>query len=128
MQSATTIAEALFIEAVRKAGLTPRQADLLTAIKRADVRSQVALTTATSMDRTTLSKVCRRLERKGLIRRRRLAEDTRTLAVTLTPEGLALLAEIEAAAIHARSAAHEFMGIVERHCMGPFAASPLIRL
>jgi DNA-binding MarR family transcriptional regulator len=127
MQPATILAEALFIEAVRKAGLTPRQVDVLTAIERARATSQIVLTTAANMDRTTLSKVCRRLVRKGLVRRRRLPEDTRALAVTLTPEGLGVLAEMEAAATHARRAAHDVMGIIEHTCMGPFAASPLIR-
>ena len=124
MQPATIIAQAVFIEWVRKAGLTPRQADVLTAIERADTRAQIALAVAVSMDRTTLSKVCRRLVRKGLVRRRRLAEDTRALAVTLTPEGLTILAEIEAAATHARRAADDLVGMIEHHCMGPFAGEP----
>ena len=121
---ANIIAEALCIEFVRKAGLTPRQADVLTAIERADAMSQIALAAAVGMDRTTLSKVCRRLVRKGLVRRRRLPDDTRALAVTLTAEGLNKLAEIGAAASHARRAADDLVGMIEHHCMGPFAGEP----
>jgi DNA-binding MarR family transcriptional regulator len=94
---------------------------VLTAIERADARSQIALAAAASMDRTTLSKVCRRLVRNGLVRRRRLADDTRAMAVTLAPEGVALLADIEAAATHARRAADDAMTTIEHLCMGPFA-------
>ena len=128
MEPANIIAEALLIEAVSKTGLTRRQAHVLTTIGRMEARSQIALTDAARMDRTTLSKVCRRLVRKGLVRRRRLPQDTRMLAVTVTREGLAKLSEIEAAATRARRAADDVMRLIERQCMGPFAAEPIVPL
>jgi DNA-binding MarR family transcriptional regulator len=121
MRAANIIAQAVYIEAVRTAGLTPRQAHVLAAIAQRDVRSQVDLASAAGVDRTTLSKICRRLIRKGLVRRRRVPHDTRCLVAALTPEGIALLAQVQAAARQAEQAAQELVSTIERYCMGPFA-------
>jgi DNA-binding MarR family transcriptional regulator len=124
MRPATMIAEVLFDEAIKKSGLTRTQTRVLAAVERSDFRSQIELATATNVDRTTLSRVLRRLTHKGLVRRWRVAHDTRTVAVALTPKGAALLAEIRATATYAESAAQKVVSTIERQIMGPFARPP----
>jgi DNA-binding MarR family transcriptional regulator len=124
MRPATMIAEVLFDEAIKRSGLTRTQTRVLAAVERGDFRSQIELATATNVDRTTLSRVLRRLTHKGLVRRWRESYDTRAVAVALTTKGAALFAEIRATATYAESAAEQLVSTIEREIMGPFAAPP----
>ena len=49
----------------------------------------------TGIDRTTLADLVWRLQRKGLLHRRRLEKDTRTYAIKLTDAGRRVLRTIE---------------------------------
>jgi DNA-binding MarR family transcriptional regulator len=60
--------------------------------------SQTALSRANARDKSTLTPVLTDLERSGLIRRERTAEDRRTYRLTLTPAGRQMLKQLTAAA------------------------------
>jgi MarR family transcriptional regulator, temperature-dependent positive regulator of motility len=70
-----------------KADLTPRQISVLATIERNEGLSQTGLVNLTAIDRSTLADIVRRLQRKGLVQRRRTKEDARAYAVKLTEEG-----------------------------------------
>jgi DNA-binding MarR family transcriptional regulator len=53
--------------------------------------SQTGLVDRTGIDRSTLADIVRRMQRKGLLQRRRTKEDARAYAVKLTDEGRRLL-------------------------------------
>ena len=53
--------------------------------------SQTGLVDRTGIDRSTLADIVRRMQRKGLLQRRRTREDARAYAVKLTDEGRRLL-------------------------------------
>ena len=71
--------------------LTPRQLAVLTAVSEKEGASQTELTSRTGIDRSTLTDLVRRLQRKGLLQRRRKSDDARTNAVTLTDKGQRVL-------------------------------------
>jgi DNA-binding MarR family transcriptional regulator len=54
------------------------------------------LATALSVDRSAATRMCDRLVRKQLARRRRLDSDRRGVRVTLTPKGQALVTAVDA--------------------------------
>ena len=73
---------------------TPRQYAILDAIDRGageGTLSQTDLVAATSIDRSTLSDVIRRLQGRGFVHRRRTKEDARAYNVKLTATGAARL-------------------------------------
>jgi DNA-binding MarR family transcriptional regulator len=80
-------AEDLFHVQIRDRDLTPRQLAVLLTVARTEGLSQTGLVTRTGIDRSTLADVVRRMQRKGLLQRRRTKEDARAYAVTLTEEG-----------------------------------------
>ena len=53
--------------------------------------SQTGLVDRTGIDRSTLADIVRRMQRKGLLQRRRTKEDARAYAVKLTDEGRRVL-------------------------------------
>jgi DNA-binding MarR family transcriptional regulator len=69
------------------ADLTPRQVSVLVTVARNDGLSQIGIVEKTGIDRSTLADIVRRLQRKGLLHRRRTREDARAYAVRLTDEG-----------------------------------------
>jgi len=71
--------------------LTPRQLAVLTAVSEEEGASQTKLTGRTGIDRSTLTDLVRRLQRKGLLQRRRKSDDARAYAVNLTEEGQRVL-------------------------------------
>src|ERR1700730_7868480 len=75
--------------------LTPRQLAVLSAVSEKEGASQTDLTSKTRIDRSTLADLVRRLQRKGLLQRRRRSDDARTYAVKLTDEGQRLLRAAE---------------------------------
>jgi DNA-binding MarR family transcriptional regulator len=72
-------------------GLTPRQLAVLVTISQNEGLSQTGIVDSTGSDRSTIAEVIRRLQRKGLIQRRRTKEDARAYAVKLTDEGRRVL-------------------------------------
>lgn len=74
-------------------GLTHPQYLVLLALWGAEPMSVKDLSEVLQLDPPTLSPLLKRLEANGLVERRRLPEDQRTLAVTLTEAGWALRTE-----------------------------------
>ncbi len=72
-------------------GLTPRQLAVLMTDAQNEGLSQTGLVDRTGIDRSTLADIVRRMQRKGLLQRRRTREDARAYAVKLTDEGRRVL-------------------------------------
>ena len=85
----------IFQAQVKDGDLTPRQVAVLTTVAHNEGLSQTGIVERTGIDRSTLAELVRRLEKKGLLERRRKKQDTRTYAVTLTDEGRRVLRTIE---------------------------------
>ena len=71
--------------------LTPRQFAVLYTVANNEGLSQTGLVERTGIDRSTLADIVRRMQRKGLLQRRRTKEDARAYAVKLTEEGQRVL-------------------------------------
>jgi DNA-binding MarR family transcriptional regulator len=71
--------------------LTPRQLAVLVTVAGNEGLSQTGLVERTGIDRSTLADIVRRMQRKGLLQRRRTKEDARAYAVKLTDEGRRVL-------------------------------------
>ena len=91
-------ADALFVRAMGKVQLSPRQFMVLQAVAAADGLSQVGIMAATGLDRASTADFVRRLVAKGWLRRRRTKRDARFYAVRLTSEGREVVALAETAA------------------------------
>jgi MarR family transcriptional regulator, temperature-dependent positive regulator of motility len=76
-------------------GLTPRQVAVLTTVANNEGLSQTGIVARTGIDRSTLADLVRRLQRKGLLQRRRTKDDARAYAVKLTEEGRRVLSVVE---------------------------------
>ena len=76
-------------------GLTPRQLAVLITVSQNEGLSQTGLVDRTGIDRSTLADIVRRMQRKGLLQRRRTKEDARAYAVKLTDEGRRVLRSAE---------------------------------
>jgi MarR family transcriptional regulator, temperature-dependent positive regulator of motility len=85
----------IFAAQAKDYDLTPRQVAVLTTVARSEGLSQTGIVARTGIDRSTLADVVRRLQRKGLLQRRRTKEDARAYAVKLTDEGQRMLRTIE---------------------------------
>jgi len=75
--------------------LTPRQLAVLVTVAHNEGLSQTGLVDRTGIDRSTLADIVRRMQRKGLLQRRRTKEDARAYAVKLTDEGRRVLRTAE---------------------------------
>jgi DNA-binding MarR family transcriptional regulator len=78
---------------VEQHGLTAPQLATLDAARRLGAPTVGSLARAVHLSQPTVSGIVDRLERQGLVRRERLAEDRRAVAVQLTAEGERALAE-----------------------------------
>lgn len=81
--------------ALRPLGLKAGQFTILAALQRDHAVPLGALAKALGMDRTTLTKDLRPLERRGLVASVADANDARVRGLELTPAGRKLLAEAE---------------------------------
>ncbi|MEL6290062.1 MAG: MarR family transcriptional regulator [Pseudomonadota bacterium] len=81
----------LFFDKTAGLDITPRQLVVLQAIERDDRPSQTDLVNATGIDRSTIADIVRRMEKKGLIRRKRAANDARIYVVSLTEKSKRIL-------------------------------------
>ncbi len=82
-----------FDEAFRPLGLNNWQFSLMTALHRAEPPSIGRLAEMLATDRTTVTANLKPLDRRGLVVVRRDEADARMRRVSLTPEGLDLLAQ-----------------------------------
>lgn len=94
----TQVATQRFATSVGDEGPTPRQLAVLGSIGASDGLSQTQISDATGIDRATTAEIVGRLNRMGLIKRRRTRHDARTYAVGLTEKGQLVLAETRATA------------------------------
>lgn len=78
----------------RMGGLTPGRFSLLVLLKANPGINQTALSRGVGVDKSTLTPALDQLEKKGLVQRERTARDRRTYALSLSPAGEALLAEL----------------------------------
>jgi DNA-binding MarR family transcriptional regulator len=78
--------------------LTPRQLAVLVTVAQNEGLSQTGIVDCTGIDRSTVAEMVRRLQRKGLLQRRRTRDDMRTYAVKLTGEGRRVLSAAAPAA------------------------------
>lgn len=88
-------ADELFATNIGESALTPRQFEVLKAVKSSEDPSQTVLVEMTGIDRSTLADIVRRLVERGLIARSRTRRDARMYAVKLTSEGEAALSIAE---------------------------------
>ena len=80
----------LFVPFLRKLGVTYPQYLVLVVLWERGSQGVVDLASTLGMDLGTLSPMLKRLERKGLVARRRYATDERRVVVSLTPKGQSL--------------------------------------
>ncbi len=96
------IAVAIFLQETEAHGLTPVQYAALGAVRRTPGVDQRTLAASIGLDTSTTGGVIDRLEARGLVRRNPSENDRRVRLLTPTPEGLALLAEVEPAMLRAQ--------------------------
>ena len=77
----------IFRAELERSELTPRQLAILISIAENEGESQTVLVERTGVDRSTLADVVRRMQKKGLVQRRRTREDARAYSVKLTEAG-----------------------------------------
>jgi MarR family transcriptional regulator, temperature-dependent positive regulator of motility len=85
----------IFHAEMRNGDLTPRQLAVLIVVAQHEGLSQTNLVEHTGIDRSTVADIVHRMQRKGLLRRRRTQEDARAYAVKLTDEGRRMLRSAE---------------------------------
>src|SRR5262245_23127712 len=85
----------IFHAEMKDGDLTPRQLAVLLTVAHNEGLSQTGLVDRTGIDRSTLADIVRRMQKKGLLQRRRTKEDARAYAVRLTDEGRRVLRTAE---------------------------------
>jgi len=98
-----------FARRVHGFAMRPGRFAVLTLIAENPGLSQTALGRASGRDKSSLTPALNDLVRRGLVRRRRLASDRRSYALSLTPKGTTLLERLTA---HARAHDRELDRIV----------------
>lgn len=91
-----------YFQEVGENGPTPQQYSVLLNVFQNPGMTQTALVQASAIDRSTLTEILRRMVARGLITRTRTKTDQRANALSLTPEGEAVLASSFAAAERAQ--------------------------
>lgn len=82
-------------------GLTQRQFAVLEAVSLRSGLTQTDLVKVTGIDRSTLADLVARMAQRGLLSRERSTLDARAMAVRLTPEGEAALADARPSVVEA---------------------------
>lgn len=85
---------ALFAETCGRFGITPVQYSVMTALEREGTLDQISLAAETGIDRANATDVIRRLESRGVLRRRAGATDSRLKMCSLTLAGRRLAARM----------------------------------
>ncbi|MDZ7601813.1 MAG: MarR family winged helix-turn-helix transcriptional regulator [Hoeflea sp.] len=93
LQRAARVVTRRFDEALRPVDLTTGQYSILVALQRQRPPGIGELATELAMDRTTLTKNLKPLERRGLLTVHTDPEDSRSRILALTETGMALLAD-----------------------------------
>ena len=88
------IAVSIFLQECHGYDLTPPQFAVLTALARSGPLDQVRLAGFVALDRTTVSVVVRKLERRGLVKRQISEQDRRSKLIRVTGSGRQLLADV----------------------------------
>jgi DNA-binding MarR family transcriptional regulator len=96
------IAVALFLQETEPLGVTPVQYAALQAVANSPGIDQRTLARTIGFDTSTIAGVIDRLEARGLLRRNASTDDRRVRLLTLTPEGVALLAELRPGMLRAQ--------------------------
>jgi DNA-binding MarR family transcriptional regulator len=91
LHRASQAAEDIFVAEMGDTDLTPRQLAVLVTVARTDGAIQKALIEQTGIDRSTMTDIVRRLQRKGLLQRQRSRADYRAKVVKLTDQGRRLV-------------------------------------
>ena len=91
LHRAGQLAEDIFSRSIGDLGVTARQYVVLSVVDGLDDPSQTTLCEVSSIDRSTLADIVRRLVERGLLMRRRTLLDARMYAVRITPEGKSVL-------------------------------------
>jgi DNA-binding MarR family transcriptional regulator len=97
------IAVAIFLEETQAHGITPVQYAALHAAHRQPGLDQRTLAATIGFDTSTIGGVIDRLERRGLIERQASPTDRRVRLLQVTPEGAALLADVEPGMLSAQA-------------------------
>jgi DNA-binding MarR family transcriptional regulator len=95
LHRASQAVEEIFATEIKIERLTPRQLAVLTTVAENEGLSQTGIVDRTGVDRSTLADIVRRLQKKGLLQRRRTKEDARAYAVRLTEKGRQVLGKAE---------------------------------
>ncbi|WP_238120028.1 MULTISPECIES: MarR family winged helix-turn-helix transcriptional regulator [unclassified Xanthobacter] len=95
---------AIYLQECERFGTTPVQSSVLQVLLLEPGIDQATLGVTIGIDRTTASTVLARLEKRGLVRREATDEDRRVRRAFLTPQGEAMVEEMQGAleAAHAR--------------------------
>jgi len=105
---------ALFFEETRKFGITPVQYSLMTTLAERGELDQNSAALEIGLERTSVAEVIPRLQDRGLLRRRRSADDGRVKLVKLTRKGMTLVRKMEPAVRRAHDRTVDPLGPAER--------------
>ena len=95
-------------------GLTIQEWRIIAVLGAGEALTAQGLCEATAMDKVTVSRAVRKLDQRGLVRRRRNSSDKRASDVTLTPDGEAIYAEVAPLALRYEQAMAEGLSAAER--------------
>ena len=104
----------LFLEETREFNVTPVQFSLLTALATRGELEQNRLALEIGLERSSVAEVVPRLQRRGLLQRRRNAADRRAKLVGLTRKGRALVRKMAPAVQRAHDRTIEHLQGPER--------------
>jgi MarR family transcriptional regulator, temperature-dependent positive regulator of motility len=98
LHRASQVAESIFAKEAENLKLTPRQYIVLEAIAAHEGTTQTGIVDRTGIDRSTVADMVRRLNRQGLLARKRAKDDARAYSVKLTAQGETTLKKAREAA------------------------------
>ncbi|MGI9405621.1 MAG: MarR family winged helix-turn-helix transcriptional regulator [Hyphomicrobiaceae bacterium] len=101
LHRASQFASDLFSNEMQDIDITPRQFAVLEAVMANEGLSQTDLVILTGIDRSTIADIVRRMQRKGLLKRKRTKVDARVYAVTLTDKSKKIMSRATPAAARA---------------------------
>lgn len=94
MRRCQQIAVSVFLDECRAYDLTPLQFAVLAALRTGGPDDQVRLGGSLALDRTTIGVVVKKLEGRGLVRRKPSEKDRRSKLIYITADGEALLDQV----------------------------------
>mgnify|MGYP006276084183 CR=1 FL=1 len=95
-------------------GLTIQEWRIIAVLGAGEALTAQGLCEATAMDKVTVSRAIRKLDQRGLVRRRRNPSDKRASDVTLSDDGQAIYAEVAPLALRYEQAMAEGLTADER--------------